>query len=215
MFYVVNETSVVAAAILGVIMIARLHAMYKRSGMMLIFLIVIFLIVNIACVVIAAIALRYQTTMEELVLDGTYMCNYVYGNSFQLLFSIVLALCLSVWITVKHFRYLRRLGPSTGGCCFGVMMRYHVFYFASFIGVLCLQLVNISPELLNSNSTGSLTLYGLLQVLYGVQVFVLGPRLILSVRQYHTKLVANSDAESTMNLIVFPERVHVSTSSTV
>jgi hypothetical protein len=52
-------------------------------------------------------------------------------------------------------------------------------------------------------------------VLLVVQMFVLGPRLILSVRECHAKLVADSDAETTMNLIVFQEHVHVSTSSTV
>jgi hypothetical protein len=48
-----------------------------------------------------------------------------------------------------------------------------------------------------------------------VQMFVLGPRLILSVREYHAKLVADSDAETSMNSIVFQEHVHISTSSTV
>jgi hypothetical protein len=45
----------------------------------------------------------------------------------------VLALCLSVWIAVKHFRDLRRLGPSTGsiiGDCFRVLIKSHVLYFA-------------------------------------------------------------------------------------
>jgi hypothetical protein len=42
-----------------VIMITRLHAMYQRSRIMLIFLVVTFLIVNIACAVIAAIAITY------------------------------------------------------------------------------------------------------------------------------------------------------------
>jgi len=48
-----------------------------------------------------------------------------------------------------------------------------------------------------------------------MQMFVLGPRLILSVRVYHTKLLAESDAETSMASIVFQQRVHVSTSSTV
>jgi hypothetical protein len=52
-------------------------------------------------------------------------------------------------------------------------------------------------------------------IFFSVQMFVLGPRLILNVREYHAKLVANSDAETSMNSIVFQERVHVSTSSTV
>jgi hypothetical protein len=46
-------------------------------------------------------------------------------------------------------------------------------------------------------------------------MFVLGPRLILSVREYHAKLVAKSDAEISMSSIVFEEHVHVPTSSTV
>jgi hypothetical protein len=43
---------------LQVIMIARLHAMYQGSRTMLIFLVVIFLAVNIACVVLSAIGLK-------------------------------------------------------------------------------------------------------------------------------------------------------------
>jgi len=54
-----------------------------------------------------------------------------------------------------------------------------------------------------------------MQILMSVQMFVLGPRLILSVRQYHAKIVAESDAETSMKSIVFQERVHVPTSSTV
>jgi len=56
---------------------------------------------------------------------------------------------------------------------------------------------------------------GLTQILEMVRIFVLGPRLILGVREYHAKLVANSDTASAMTSIVFEERVHVSTSSSV
>jgi hypothetical protein len=58
-------------------------------------------------------------------------------------------------------------------------------------------------------------LNGLLQVLIIVQMFILGPRLILSVREYHAKLVAGSNADTSMNSIVFQEHVHISTSGTV
>jgi hypothetical protein len=54
---------------------------------------------------------------------------------------------------------------------------------------------------------------GGLQVLLVVQMFVLGPRLILSIREYHAKLVADSDAEISINSIVFQEHVRVSTTS--
>ncbi|KAG1779940.1 hypothetical protein EV702DRAFT_48496 [Suillus placidus] len=211
---------------LGVIMIARLHAMYQRSRTMLIFLLVIFLAINIACGVIAAIGLKH-TVAEELILSGTYMCNYGYEADVQLLSSMVwmlntvwevLALCLSVWIAVKHFRDLRRLGPSTGstiGDCFRVLIKSHVLYFASFVCVSCFELGYLSPVLSSSYSMGALILSGALQIFLSVQMFVLGPRLILSVREYHAKLVAGSDAETSMTSIVFQERVHVPTGSTV
>ncbi|KAG2033298.1 hypothetical protein BDR03DRAFT_696514 [Suillus americanus] len=226
-YYIMNGTGVVVVAMLGVIMITRLHAMYQRSRIMLIFLVIIFLAVNIACGVIGAIGLK-DAVAEEMVLSDTYICNIAYEGDAQLLDPMtwilntvweVLALCLSVWIAVKHFRDLRRLGPLTGstiiGDCFRVLIKSHVLYFASFVCVSCLQLSRDSPGLVNPDSMGVQILYGALQILSLVQMFVLGPRLILSVREYHAKLVATSDAETSMNSIVFQERVHVPTSSTV
>ncbi|KIK37480.1 hypothetical protein CY34DRAFT_810279, partial [Suillus luteus UH-Slu-Lm8-n1] len=158
---------------LGVIMIARLHAMYQGSRTMLIFLVIIFLAVNIACVVLPAIGMK-NVSPEELILSGMHICNYFFEGDTPLLFSMVwilttvwevLALCLSVWIAVKHFRDMRRLGPSTGstiGDCFKVLIQSHVLYFASFAGVSCLQLIGLSPAFLTSNSIGVLILAGTL-----------------------------------------------------
>jgi hypothetical protein len=70
------------------------------------------------------------------------MCGDYYEGDFLFLVSVVwmlntvwevLALYLSVWIAVKHFRDLRRLGPSTKstiGDCFRVLIKSHVLYFA-------------------------------------------------------------------------------------
>jgi len=213
-------------AMLGVIMIARLHAMYKGSRKMFMILVMTFLAVNIACGVMSAMALN-GTVAEELILSGIYMCGYGNDGNEQLLFSMVwmlntvwevLALCLSVWVAVKHLRGMRRLGLSTGstiGDCFRVLIQSHVLYFASFVGVSCLQLAFLSPAISNLNPVGILILAGALQVLSVVQMFVLGPCLILSIREYNAKLVAYSDTETSMNSVVFQERVHVSTSSTV
>ncbi|KAG2086722.1 hypothetical protein BD769DRAFT_1396791 [Suillus cothurnatus] len=55
--YTSNGTYVVIPAVLGVIMIVRLHAMFQRSGIMLVFLVIMFLLVNIACRVIMMIIL--------------------------------------------------------------------------------------------------------------------------------------------------------------
>ncbi|KIK32519.1 hypothetical protein CY34DRAFT_814228 [Suillus luteus UH-Slu-Lm8-n1] len=157
--YAMNWTNVVMTAMLGVIMIARLHAVYQGSRTMLLFLVIIFLAVGIASVVLGVIVLK-TTVAEEVMLSGIHMCNYGYVGDAQLLASMfwmlstvweVLALCLSVWIAVKHFRDLRRLGPSTGstmGDCFRVLMTSHVLYFASFAGVSCFQLISISPAFL-------------------------------------------------------------------
>jgi hypothetical protein len=125
---------------------------------MLIFLVIIFLGVNITCGVLAVIDLQYIVggkfylltcrtqligqTPEEAILSGTHICGDVFNGDVQLLISMIwtlntvwefLALCLSVWIAVKHFRDLRRLGPSTGstiGDCFRVLIKSHVVYFA-------------------------------------------------------------------------------------
>jgi hypothetical protein len=141
-----------------VIMTARLYAMYQGSRTMLIFLVIIFLGVNITCVVFAAIAIEYtvagkyclltcriqliEQTPDELILSGMYICGYDSERDAGLLSLIiwvlsfvweVLALCLSVWIALKHSRDLRRLGPSTGSMiwdCFSVLIQSHVLYFA-------------------------------------------------------------------------------------
>jgi len=44
-------------------------------------------------------------------------------------------------------------------------------------------------------------------------MFVLGPRLILSIRDYQAKLVTNSDEGTAMSTIAFQERVQGSTGS--
>ncbi|KAG1728343.1 hypothetical protein EDB19DRAFT_1832796 [Suillus lakei] len=97
--------------------------------------------------------------------------------------------------------------------CFRVLSKSHVLYFVSFAGISCLQLGGVSPGMLDSNFTGSEAFFGVPQIFTAVQMFVLGPRLILSVREYHAKLVAGSDAKTSMASIVFQEHVHVTTSS--
>ncbi|KIK34829.1 hypothetical protein CY34DRAFT_613544 [Suillus luteus UH-Slu-Lm8-n1] len=210
---------------LGVIIVARLHDMYQRSRAMLIYLVIILLVVNISSVVLAAIIPKYYVT-EEGILFGIHMCVYDSEGNIWFLFAMswilptvweVLALCLSVRMAVKHFRDLRRLGPSTGstiGDCLRVLIQSHVFYFASFAGVSCLQFIVLSPSLLSTVSESEI-FDGARSILLVVQMFVLGPRLILSVREYHAKLVAGSDADTSMNSIVFQEHVHISTSGTV
>jgi hypothetical protein len=67
------------------------------------------------------------------------------------------------------------------------------------------------PLLQNSFSVGTQAYYGVRQILSVMQMFVLGPRLILSVRQYHANLIDNSDAGTDMISMAFRERTDMST----
>ncbi|KAG2040674.1 hypothetical protein BDR03DRAFT_98615 [Suillus americanus] len=203
-----------------VIIITRLHAMYQRSKKMHIFLVVTYLAVTIACVVIAIISLKHISG-EELVFSGTYQCIIILGEGAALLMATIwilttaweiLALCLAVCIAVKHFRELRK--TSSGGIiedCFTVLIKTHLIYFTSFVVVSCLSLTALT----DSSDVGVETYSGLRQFCLVMQMFVLGPRLIFSVRKHHAKLTVNSDEGSSMTSIAFQEVVHVSTGSNV
>jgi len=207
--------SFVVNAILCVIMIIRLHVMYQRSRKMLIFLIAIFLALTIASGVILVVMTSHASA-EEFILSGIHLClsvgyssplsaeTWILGTVWE-----ILALCLAAWVAVRHFRELRR--HSTGQAIedyLTVLIRSHIFYFAGFAIAASLCLGNgMSPTLSNSSP-----FLGVLQIATTVQIFVLGPRLILSVRQYHAELV-NPVAGTIMTTIAFQERVHVSTGS--
>jgi preprotein translocase subunit SecG len=225
MYNVFNWVGNIVQVLLGVVIITRLHAMYQRSRKVLIFLVVIFLAITIPNVVIAAI-MTTQTTWEEFVLSGTYQCMFDFAEDSLFLDSMtwilatvweVLALCLAAWISVKHFRELRQHSTSgIIGDCFTVLMKTHLIYFVSFLANSCFYIGLLSPTFsANPYSLESQTYAGLSQIFQSVQLFVLGPRLILGVREYHAELVANSDTATAMTSIAFEERVHVSTSSSV
>jgi hypothetical protein len=54
-------------------------------------------------------------------------------------------------------------------------------------------------------------IFAVLEFFWSLQLFVSGPRLILSVREYNAKFAANSNAEADISesAIVFHERGHV------
>ncbi|KAG1787059.1 uncharacterized protein HD556DRAFT_1449114 [Suillus plorans] len=218
-------TVAVLFALLWVIIITRLHAMYQRNRKILIFLVVASLAINIFAGATAAMS-TIHSSGEELVLSGTYMCGISYTGDALIMDSAtwilyivweVLALCLAVRITVKHFRELRQ--HSAGGIigdCFTVLMKTHVVYFASVVAVSCFAFI-LDCYLTSSTNRHLLedrTFYALFQILE-VVMFVLGPRLILGIREYHAELVVDSDAATGMTSIAFQEHVHISTGSSV
>ncbi|KIK45319.1 hypothetical protein CY34DRAFT_801667 [Suillus luteus UH-Slu-Lm8-n1] len=199
--------------------------MYQPSRMVPIFLVVAFLAISIANTVMG-IMFMINISAEEFILYGTYQCTLTYGEDVTHLASItwvlstvweVLAVCLAVWIAVKHFRELRQ--HSTGGIvgdCFTVLMKTHVSYFMSFLAVSCFQMGYFSPTFSANPYTPESNIYfGFDQIFQFAQMFVLAPRLILGVREYHAERVANPDTASAMASIVFQEHVHVTTNSGV
>ncbi|KAG2139738.1 hypothetical protein DEU56DRAFT_912002 [Suillus clintonianus] len=226
LYLVWSWANVVAFPMLCVIMTTRLHAMYQRSTRILIFLLVVCFAVNIFDGVVMSMETR-GASGKELILSGTYACTIGLADTSQLLFSMtwilgavweVLALCLAIWIAVKHFRELRQ--HSAGGIigdCFTVLIKSHVLYFASYVALSCFGLViNFSPTIsADQFSLEAQILLGFGQILQVMQSFVLGPRLILGVREFNARLVADSDAATAMTSIAFQERVHISTGSGV
>ncbi|KAG1905218.1 uncharacterized protein F5891DRAFT_1183159 [Suillus fuscotomentosus] len=228
-----NWMIVIAAAMLDAIMVARLYAMYHGSRKMLIFLVVIFLAVNISCGVMAAIILKHTfggkiylldwkmgligQIPEEAILSGTYACSYDVEGNYQLLSVVtwiitaaweVLALCLALWITAKQLRDLRRLETSIGstiGDCLTMLIKSHLLYFAGFLAVACLELGRNSSQISDLTTMETQIYEGFLQFFLNVQMFVLGPRLILSVREYNAKLVNDSDTSTHMTSVAFQE----------
>ncbi|KAG1787097.1 uncharacterized protein HD556DRAFT_1313036 [Suillus plorans] len=198
-----------------VIIITRLHAMYQQDRKILIFLIVTFLAINTFDGVATVMSTMHTSGGDVLVLDSAIWILYIVWE--------VLALCLAVWIAVKHFHELR-LHPAGGiiGDCFTVLMKTHLLYFAraghdSFVALSCFDLIiEFSPTFsMSQYLLEDQTLSGLFQILEVAQMFVLGPRLILGVREYNAKLVTDSDAATGMTSIAFQERLHISTGSSM
>lgn len=188
---------------LGVIIIARLHAMHQRSRKMLVFLIVFFLAVTIGCGVLIAIE-NGNSSWKELVLSGTYQCidegsaDGLLTAGTWILYSVweVLALSLAVRIAFKQSRTRWTIEDRLMA-----LIKTHVIYFAAFAAATCLNLGSLSQNISSLSSTRADIYYGVVEIVLLVQMFVLGPRLLLSVREYNAKLVADSDSGTGIQLL--------------
>ncbi|KAG1778042.1 hypothetical protein EV702DRAFT_1044750 [Suillus placidus] len=187
-------TPVIVNVMLGIIMMARIHAMYQRSTKMLIFLLVVFLGSMIATGVLAAIGSSHVSGARGLRLNvKTWIPTFVWET---------LALCLTIWSVIQHFLELRRSPTgSTTGDCLAVLIKSHVLYFVGIAAVSFFNIGSLAPQ--NVYSTGTQMYFGVLQIIQPIQMFVLGPRLIMSVRDYHARLVARSDEGLCMTSIAF------------
>jgi len=114
--------------------------MYQRSRKMLVFLLVIFLVIQVATSVFSVITNLSNSPSTYIVTNPLSHNSYLGGIWIYGLAWETIALCLAIWIAIRHFRELQR--PSKGwavGDCFTVLIQTHVFYFASFVSVSCLQ----------------------------------------------------------------------------
>jgi hypothetical protein len=203
--------------VLSVIMITRLHAMYRQSRKMLIFLVVTFCSVLVACGTIGAIA-STRVTPKVILLNGTQCISEV--NEGEQLATLegytvatvwhILTLCLAVWIFAKHTRELQPslTGQSLIGDCYMVLMKTQVFYFAIFTTGCCLNIGLLSPLISDTSRAGPQIYRGLLELITLFQMFVVGPRLILSIRKYHADLLEEETFE--LHTIAFQAHTTVS-----
>ncbi|KIK38466.1 hypothetical protein CY34DRAFT_15025 [Suillus luteus UH-Slu-Lm8-n1] len=175
------------------------------------------------------ITVLYLVIPGVYVLSGTHQCLLSYypegktplliGGDWDYVTGLIweiITLSLAVWIVIKHFRELRRqeLRWNVRGC-FAVLIQTHLFYFAAFAVTSCFTFGGLSKNLSNVSSVGVQIYDGIGQIVTVVQLFVLGPRLILSVRAHHAQLLANSDEGTAMATIAFQERIHEFTGSDV
>ncbi|KAG1862303.1 hypothetical protein F4604DRAFT_1070579 [Suillus subluteus] len=204
--YIQIGIPVIVNAMLGVIMIARIYAMYQGSKKMLIFLVVALLACTITSGVMVIIEnLGFSARENDLLghyfcIDGRYiyMTNLTYQSAICIAAWEILALFLAVWVVTKHFRE-RRQSPAgtTIGDCFTMLIQSHAFYFLAFATMACFRLSSLSPNIMNSMGSD---IYSIAQML---QMFVLGPHLILSIREHYAKVVDRTDGETGMTSIAF------------
>ncbi|OAX37721.1 hypothetical protein K503DRAFT_783422 [Rhizopogon vinicolor AM-OR11-026] len=117
----------------------------------------------------------------------------------------------AVWIAGKHFQELQR--TSTGwavGDCFTVLIKTLLRKLRnSFVAMSFLHLIfDVSPKISELPPVGYEIFVCVLAIAQKVQMAVLGPRLILGLREYHAELVVNSDERTVMTSIAFQEHIH-------
>ncbi|KAG2346162.1 hypothetical protein BDR05DRAFT_1057796 [Suillus weaverae] len=207
-YFIWTLTPIIVNAMLGVVMMIRIYAMYQRSQKVLIFLVVVLLASTITSGIITVVA-NIGASAEDY---ATCILNKIdivqidlgYESLISTTIWEILAFVLAVWIVTKHLRELRQFPTgSTIGDCFTALTQSHAFYFAAFAVVACFNLGSLSRNIMFSSSVGSALYSAILQIAQVLQMFVLGPRLILSIREFHAKLVARSDEGTGMTSIYF------------
>ncbi|KAG1821268.1 hypothetical protein DFJ58DRAFT_422860 [Suillus subalutaceus] len=188
-------------AVILFIMIARINAMYRGSKKLL-----------LSCCSLASlhdhlrslmvIGTRGISTQETTLSAGYHICIIEFDTSminldYESLVSTaaweILNLFLAVWIVIQHPGTATIADRIDHRGLFQDIIESHTFYFLAFAAVACFELGALSPNITNSLSVGSAIYSGIWSIADALQMFVLGSRLILSVRGYHAKVVARAN----------------------
>jgi hypothetical protein len=187
--------------------------MYLGSKKLLIFLVVMLLACTIASGVMVGI-LYARNSEEETGILGCTTTSPINLNFMSMISTTVweiLALFLAVRIVIKHFRELRQSPTgSTIWDFFRIIIESHALYFLAFATVACFTLGAMSLITI-SYSMRSSVYAGVWLIAEVLQMFVLGPRLVLSIREHHTKVIARADGGARMTPIAFHAGGDVST----
>ncbi|OAX33168.1 hypothetical protein K503DRAFT_859939 [Rhizopogon vinicolor AM-OR11-026] len=139
----------------------------------------------------------YIRSNLEYILSGTHICNYdLQGDAIFLLDM--------TWVLGTAIEF-----PQVSGACFRTTISRMDCrgLFHNISENSCLLLCKYSTSMADGVFSGIL---GLARV---VQMFILGPRLILGVREYHANLIAYSDEGTDMASIFFQDCVYIPTGS--
>lgn len=192
-------------------MIARIIAMYQESKKLLVFLVVVLLTSTITSVVFI-VTRSMGISTQEAVLSGYHTCitetdvqtiNLSYESVIFPAVWEILVLFLAVRIIIKNFLELRQspTGSSIGNC-FTMLVKGHAFHFLAFAAAACVTLGSLSPTITTSSSI-EIAMYSGIWSVQMIQMFVLGPHLILGVREYYAGLVVREGEGTGMMSIAF------------
>lgn len=203
---------VALACTMYAIMSIRVFAMYGRSRRMRIFLIICFLAASAFRGLTdgLALVLAMGPTSEEYVLSGTGVCTTSISPMVPFLDGIpslcieLLFLVLAARVLVEHSREMQRVrssyrfGDGHGDSL--AILRDHVLHFSCYVILSIMQVAAISTK----SGTGGSRWYGSTVIsLVTIQQCVLVPRLVISTREYFSRVDYELDSVTDLGLMEF------------
>lgn len=213
---------VALACTMYAIMSIRVFGMYSRCTRMRIFLTICFLAASAFRGLTDGLALVLTTgpISEEYVLSGTGVCTTSIASMVPFLDGIpslcieLLFLLLAARVLVEHSREMRK---AHLGCGFGdghgdslAILRDHVLHFSCYVILSVMQVAAISTK---GDTYGSQWYRSTVISFVTIQHCVLVPRLVISTREYFSRVDYVSDSDTDLGAITFAYNLDVNTSA--